>query len=76
MHDPTIIFRKIAASGFADACKDFPPASIATQDFMQGITVDVTGRPVIVTFERHLYTRRKASWYAWLLHDARYADEP
>ncbi len=43
---------------------------------MQGTTTDVNGRPVIVTFGRHLFTRRKASWHAWLLHDAHYVDEP
>jgi hypothetical protein len=43
---------------------------------MEGKTTDANGRPVIVTFERHFFTRRKTSWYAWQLRDARYVDEP
>jgi hypothetical protein len=76
MHDPTVILCKIDASGFAEASKGFPPAKIAAKDFMEGTATDVNGRTVIITFERHRVTRRKASWYAWLLHDARYVDEP
>ena len=76
MHDPTVIFRKVSAAGIVEATKDFPPANLAIQDFIDGRSVDVNGRPVVLTFERHLYKRRKATWYAWLIHDARYVDEP
>ena len=75
MHDPTVIFRKIGAAGFAEASKNFPPAHLAIQDLMEGKTTDANGRPVIVTFERHFFRRRKTSWYAWQLRDARYVDE-
>lgn len=63
----------VDAHALIAAQADFPPAALAKDDFVQGHITDVTGRAVIVTFQRRLLTRPTSSWYAWTLHTARYA---
>jgi hypothetical protein len=66
----------ISADGFAKALQHFPPASLAKEDYMSGLTADVNGRPVVVTFHRRLFRKHRAVWYAWCIHDAQYVESP
>ena len=69
------IFPAIPAASLAQAQRDFPPASVASSEFMQGETTDCNGRAVIVTFKRHLFKEHKAQWYAWQIFEAEYLGE-
>jgi hypothetical protein len=43
---------------------------------MSGLTTDASGRTVMVTFNRHLFKKHQAIWYAWCIHEAQYVDSP
>jgi hypothetical protein len=78
MQEPELrinIFPYIAADALANACHGFPPASIAKDDFMSGLTKDTSGREVVVTFKRKTFQKHKAKWQAWVIHEAHYTDE-
>ena len=72
---PANIFPAIPAASLAQAQQNFPPASVASSEFMQGETTDCNGRAVIVTFKRHLFKEHKAQWYAWQIFEAEYVGE-
>jgi hypothetical protein len=69
------ILTTLGAECFAEASAGFPPASVANDDYMSGVTTDPNGRKVMVTFYRHLYRRHSTAWHAWNIHAARFADE-
>jgi hypothetical protein len=71
-----LILSRIAADGFAAASLKFPPASLAIADFMTGLTIDVGGRSVIVTFRRRQVKKRGTTWYTWNFHEAKYVRSP
>ena len=73
---PANIFPAIPAASLAQAQRDFPPASVAKSEFMQGETTDCNGRAVIVTFKRHLFKKHKAQRYAWQIFSAEYVGKP
>ncbi|MCA3061726.1 MAG: hypothetical protein ING69_10435 [Rhodocyclaceae bacterium] len=68
------VLAKISATNFCRASQDFPPAEFCTEEFMEGQSTDVSGRPVIIKFRRTLYKRHKTSWHAWNLYSARYVE--
>ena len=68
------ILAKIGAEAFCRASKDFPPAALCEDEFMEGRSTDVDGRSVVITFRRTRSKRHNATWFAWNLHPARYAD--
>ena len=74
MSESQRILAKISATNFCLASQDFPPAEFCTEEFMEGQSTDVSGRPVIIKFRRTLYKRHKTSWHAWNLYSARYVE--
>ena len=73
---PANIFPAIPAASLENAQQNFPPASVASSEFMQGETTDRNGRAVIVTFKRHLFKKHKALWCEWQIFGAEYVGKP
>jgi hypothetical protein len=74
MSESQRILAKIGAEAFSFARRSFPPASLCSDEFMEGESTDVDGRLVIIKFRRTLYKRHKTSWHAWNLYSARYVE--
>jgi hypothetical protein len=74
MSESQPILARISATNFCQASQDFPPAELCTEEFMEGQSMDVNGRPVIIKFRRTQYKRHKTTWYAWNLVSARYVE--
>jgi hypothetical protein len=69
------ILATISAGALCDAMRDFPPASLSDRETLEGETVTVNGRRVMVTFKRHSYRHYKHVNFDWRMESARYLDE-